>query len=187
VSPSEKEDVSSDLNLSQSAVSSLLINVFSHFWAKNPATPPFILEVIMAILLSGFFTLLNFRWSCIILHQLANLVLFPEKIPGSPMSHAFGLVVSVTGAVIACSWVFFPLDSFPLDSAICSFSSSLASSSASWSSLGFSNLGSSGSVSCLVLVLVSVSKISGSLCSVSGRLVLLLWVLVCRLIGSGLD
>jgi len=120
-----------------------------------------------------------------ILHQSANSVLFPEKIPGSPMSRALGLDVSVTGVV--CSWVFFPLDSF-LDSAICNLSSFLASLSASWSVQFSSSLGSSGSISSdSVSVSVSVSKVSGSLCSVSGRSILLLWVLVCRLIGSGLD
>jgi hypothetical protein len=95
-----------------------------------------------------------------ILHQSANSVLFPEKIPGSPMSHALGLEVSVMGVV--CSWVFFPLDSF-LDSAICSLSSFWASSSASWSVQSSSSSGSSGSISSdSVSVSVSVSKISFS-------------------------
>jgi hypothetical protein len=101
------------------------------------------------------------------------------------MSHALGLDVSVTGVV--CSWVFFPLDSF-LDSAICSFPSSSASSSASWSVRFSLSSGSSGSISSdSVSVSVSVSKVLGSLCSVSGCLVLSLRVLVCQLISSGLD
>jgi hypothetical protein len=112
-----------------------------------------------------------------ILHQSGNSVHFLVKILGSPMNQA--LKVSFFGLVIACSVVCSAFGSI-----ICNLSSSLASSS---SDLHCSGLVSLGSVSCLVLVSVSVSNVSGSLRLVNSHSVLLHWVLVCRLIDSGPD
>jgi hypothetical protein len=102
LSPSENIVSNSFLNLSQSAVSSVSIILSCQCWAWKPATPPFIFEVTIMILLSGLVTLLNFRWSCMILHQLANSVHFLVKIPGSPISRA--LTVSFFGWLWSVSW-----------------------------------------------------------------------------------
>jgi hypothetical protein len=163
--------------LSQSAVSSVWSILSCQCWAWKPATPLLIFEATIVILSSGLVTLLNFRRSCMILHQSANLVCFPVKILGSPMSRALEFLF--LGLTTACS-VF----CLCVGSVICNLSSLSASSSSDSCCLGSVSL---GLVSCLVLVLVSVSNVSGSLCLVNGRLVRSLQVLICWLIDSGPD